>query len=143
MVLFGNKKRPQEGGDEGKFEHARQSYFSGKLKIVTTERIEGRKIKWTFGLVASRSFSSETAFYGLVHNALEAGADAVVGYRENVAFHPDGDRHYTCYGTAVFLEPLKKPGMPLEQAMGGEAPQDAGQDQSGSGKGKKKRGRIV
>jgi hypothetical protein len=29
----------------------------------------------------------------------------VVTYRESIAFHPEGDKHYSCYGTAVLLEP--------------------------------------
>ncbi|EPR43633.1 hypothetical protein dsx2_2250 [Desulfovibrio sp. X2] len=108
MALFGGRKKPTDGDDEQRYEAARQSYFNGRIKIVTTERVEGRDIKWVFGLVASRSFSADTAFYGLINSALEAGADAIVGYRESVAFHPEGERHYTCYGTAVFLEPVKK-----------------------------------
>lgn len=108
MALFSGKKKGLPESDEQRFESARQAYFNGKIKIVTTERIEGRDIKWVFGLVASRSFSPDTAFYGLINSALEAGADAIVGYRESVAFHPEGERHYSCYGTAIFLEPLKK-----------------------------------
>ncbi|MDE5831637.1 MAG: hypothetical protein K2H64_01380, partial [Desulfovibrio sp.] len=27
-----------------------------------------------------------------------------VGYNENVAFHPDGSKYFTCYGTAVMFE---------------------------------------
>ncbi|EPR35155.1 hypothetical protein dsat_2518 [Alkalidesulfovibrio alkalitolerans DSM 16529] len=110
MVFFGGKKRPGDEVDEQRYEAARNAYFNGRVKIVTTERVEGREIKWVFGLVASRSFSADTAFYGLVNSALEAGADAIVGYRESVAFHPEGERHFTCYGTAVFLEPQKKTG---------------------------------
>lgn len=108
MALFSGKKKNAPDGEEQRYESARQAYFNGKIKIVTTERIEGRDVKWVFGLVASRSFSADTAFYGLINSALEAGADAILGYRESVAFHPEGERHYSCYGTAVFLEPVKK-----------------------------------
>jgi uncharacterized protein YbjQ (UPF0145 family) len=43
----------------------------------------------------------EQAFYGMITRAISNGANAVVGYRENVAFHPDGSKYISCYGTAV------------------------------------------
>ncbi len=56
------------------------------------------------GLVSGRGFDSECAFYGLTASAIDIGADAIIGYQENVAFHPDGSRYFSCYGTAVVLE---------------------------------------
>lgn len=109
MVLFGTRKTARESGeDESRFEPAREAYFSGKIKIVTTDGIPGREVKFVFGLVVARGYNPDNAFFGLVSRALEAGADAIVGYRESVAFHPEGDKHYSCYGTAMMLEPLKR-----------------------------------
>jgi uncharacterized protein YbjQ (UPF0145 family) len=110
MGLFGAqmKKKSLIGGEE-EFQQrnaaTKEAYQTGKFKIVTTERIEGRDIKFVFGLVVCRSFNFENAFYGLIARAMDAGADAVIGYRETIAFHPEGDKHYSCYGTAVLLEP--------------------------------------
>jgi uncharacterized protein YbjQ (UPF0145 family) len=72
--------------------------------VVTTPGLEGRKVRKVLGLVSGRGFDSECAFYGLTASALDIGADAIVGYQENVAFHPDGSRYFSCYGTAVILE---------------------------------------
>jgi hypothetical protein len=32
----------------------------------------------------------------------------VIGYKENVAFHPDGSRYVSCYGTAVRINERPK-----------------------------------
>lgn len=106
MVFFGNKKQAK-GGDDPRYDEVREAYVGGRIKVVTTDRIEARDTKWVFGLVVTRSYNPDNAFFGMISQALEAGADAIVGYRESVCFHPEGDKHYTCYGTAVVLEPLK------------------------------------
>ncbi len=110
-MIFGvGKKLKSVGDDEGRdqsHDQARESYLGGKFKIVTTEAIEGREVRLVFGLVVARGYNFDTAFYGLIARAMDAGAEAILGYRENVAFHPEGDRFYSCYGTAVMLQPKK------------------------------------
>lgn len=86
---------------------AKELYLAGKLKIVTTESIPGRDIMGAFGLIVCRSYTFDNAFYGLMAQAIDVNADAIIGYRESVAFHPEGDKYYSCYGTAVRLKQLK------------------------------------
>jgi uncharacterized protein YbjQ (UPF0145 family) len=113
MAFFGPRKRTETRDDDGrrdqKIETARETYMSGKFKIVTTENIEGREVRWVYGLVFARSYNFDTAFFGMISRAVEVGADAVLGYRESVAFHPEGEgeRYYSCYGTAAILMPVK------------------------------------
>jgi uncharacterized protein YbjQ (UPF0145 family) len=110
MIFGGSKKFKSAGEDESRDlqnDQARDAYLSGKFKIVTTDSIDGRDVKLVFGLVVARGYNFDTAFYGLIARAMDAGAEAVLGYRENVAFHPEGDRFYSCYGTAVMLQPKK------------------------------------
>jgi hypothetical protein len=109
MVIFGKGAKRMGGGQEdnldARYLAAKEAYQAGRFKIATTETIPLRQIKFAFGLVVCRSFNFENAFYGLISRAMDAGADAVVTYRESIAFHPEGDKHYSCYGTAVLLEP--------------------------------------
>jgi hypothetical protein len=67
-------------------------------------------------VVSGRGFDSECAFYGLTASAIDIGADAIIGYQENVAFHPDGSRYFSCCGTAVVLEKA-----PTAKALAGKA----------------------
>lgn len=110
MAIFkGKKNGPAE--DEGKSDprlgQAKDVYVAGRFKIVTLDAVPAREVLGTFGLVVCRSYSFDTAFYGLIAQALEVNADAILGYRESVAFHPDGERYYSCYGTAVRMKNLK------------------------------------
>jgi uncharacterized protein YbjQ (UPF0145 family) len=110
MLSFfsGAEKKGRERHEElkrgARLKNAKELFFSGKFPVVTTPVIEGRKIRKVLGLVSGRGFDSECAFYGLTASALDIGADAIIGYQENVAFHPDGSRYFSCYGTAVILE---------------------------------------
>ena len=36
--------------------------------------------------------------------AVNKGAQGIIGYNENVAFHPDGSKYFSCFGTAVMFE---------------------------------------
>ncbi|EHJ46512.1 hypothetical protein DFW101_0495 [Solidesulfovibrio carbinoliphilus subsp. oakridgensis] len=103
----GDKKargRHEELKKGARLKNAKELFFSGKFPVVTTPVLDGRKIRKVLGLVSGRGFDSECAFYGLTASALDIGADAIIGYQENVAFHPDGSRYFSCYGTAVILE---------------------------------------
>lgn len=72
--------------------------------MVTTHQVEGRRIAKVLGLVCCRGYDSEEAFFGMAGRAMNKGAQAIVGYNENVAFHPDGSKYFSCFGTAVMFE---------------------------------------
>jgi uncharacterized protein YbjQ (UPF0145 family) len=108
LSFFGGDKKARGRHEElkkgARLKNAKELFYSGKFPVVTTPGLEGRKVRKVLGLVSGRGFDSECAFYGLTASALDIGADAIVGYQENVAFHPDGSRYFSCYGTAVILE---------------------------------------
>lgn len=106
-LTFGSPKKPRSQENpkhDQRLEMARDVYLSGKIKIVTTEHVPGRNLQWTFGLIVCRGFLFDKAFYGLMAQAMDVNADAIVGYRENVVFHPEGDKYFSCYGTACRLK---------------------------------------
>ncbi|MDO5484126.1 MAG: hypothetical protein Q4F27_04380 [Desulfovibrionaceae bacterium] len=82
----------------------REIFLAGRFPVVTTHQVEGRRIAKVLGLVCCRGFDSEEAFFGMASRALNKGAQAIVGYSENVAFHPDGSKYFSCFGTAVMFE---------------------------------------
>jgi len=102
------KKQTDEIKKGQRLQNAKEMFFTGKFPVVTTPLLEGRRIRKVLGLVSGRSYDTECAFYGLTASAIDIGADAIIGYQENVAFHPDGSRYFSCYGTAVILEREKK-----------------------------------
>ncbi|MBU1249067.1 MAG: hypothetical protein KKB70_10245 [Proteobacteria bacterium] len=108
-LMFGAQKKSSQNEENGlkdqRLINSRDLYLAGKIKIVTTDDIPNRQVSGTFGLIVCRSYTFDNAFYGLVAQALEVNADSIIAYRENVAFHPEGDRYYSCYGTAVRLKP--------------------------------------
>ncbi|MCM0756431.1 hypothetical protein M7784_14440 [Desulfovibrio aminophilus] len=109
-LLFGApaRKLPKtDDGQEVRLAQAREAYLAGRIKIVTTDQVPNQEVAGTFGLIVCRGFVFENAFHGLIAQALDVNADAIVAYRESVAFHPEGDRYYSCYGTAVRLK-IKK-----------------------------------
>ena len=77
--------------------------------------MEGRRIAKVLGLVCCRGFDSDEAFFGMAARAMNKGAQAIVGYNENVAFHPDGSKYFSCFGTAVMFEydPADPEALPL------------------------------
>ena len=80
----------------------KELFSVGRFPVVTTTTIDNdRPIGKVLGLVACRGFDSEDAFFGMAARAVNKGAQAIVGYQEQVAFHPDGSKYFTCYGTAV------------------------------------------
>jgi len=110
MAIFkGNKTKPaeEESKSDPRLGQAKDVYMAGRFKIVTVDSIPAREVLGTFGLIVCRSYTFDNAFYGLIAQALEVNADAILGYRESVAFHPEGDKYYSCYGTAVRLKPVK------------------------------------
>ncbi len=93
----------------------KEIFLSGRFPVVTTDKIEGRTIMKVLGLVCCRGYDSEEAFFGMANRAINKGAQAIVGYTENVAFHPDGSKYFSCFGTAVMFEynPHDKNNIPL------------------------------
>lgn len=99
------KKGKKRGAAMGEnYEKVRELFTSGRFPVVTTESIEGRTIDKVLGLVACRGYDSDEAFFGMTTRAVNKGAQAIIGYQENVAFHPDGSKFFSCYGTAVQFE---------------------------------------
>lgn len=99
-----NRKSEKAGVSAADNVRVREIFNSGRFPVVTTHQVEGRRIAKVLGLVCCRGFDSEEAFYGMAARAMKKGAQAIVGYSENVAFHPDGSKYFTCYGTAVMFE---------------------------------------
>ena len=104
------KSRPSEATSR-----VRDIFMAGRFPVVTTHQVEGRRIAKVLGLVCCRGFDSEEAFFGMASRALNKGAQAIVGYSENVAFHPDGSKYFSCFGTAVMFEydPADPDSLPL------------------------------
>lgn len=93
----------------------REVFLAGRFPVVTTHQVEGRRIAKVLGLVCCRGFDSDEAFFGMAARAMNKGAQAIVGYNENVAFHPDGSKYFSCFGTAVMFEydPADPESLPL------------------------------
>ena len=109
LSLFtGASRQPKDPNEELKrgqrLQHAKEMFYSGKFPMVTTPAIKGRRIKKVLGLVHGRGYDAECALLSLAASAMEIGAEAIIGYREVVAFHPDGSKFFSCYGTAATLE---------------------------------------
>lgn len=109
LSLFTGAPRQQKDPNEElkrgqRLQHARDMFYTGKFPMVTTPSIKGRRIKKVLGLVHGRGYEAECSLLSLAASAMEIGADAVIGYQEAVAFHPDGSKFFSCYGTAVILE---------------------------------------
>jgi uncharacterized protein YbjQ (UPF0145 family) len=106
MLLGGNEKKERKEKDAGPvntLERVKELFGSGRFPVVTTQTFEGRPIAKVLGLVCCRGFDSEEAFFGMAAMALKKGAQGIIGYSENVAFHPDGSKYFSCFGTAVMF----------------------------------------
>lgn len=109
LSLFtGASRQPKDPNEELKrgqrLQHAKDMFYSGKFPVVTTPAMKGRRIKKVLGLVHGRGYDAECALLSLTASAMEIGGEAIIGYQEAVAFHPDGSKFFSCYGTAVTLE---------------------------------------
>ena len=106
FLLGGNEKKTRKAPAkaDGVSERVKELFLSGRFPVVTTDRVEGKEISKVLGLVCCRGYDSEEAFFGMASRAVNKGAHAIVGYIENVAFHPDGSKYFSCYGTAVMFE---------------------------------------
>ncbi len=110
-LIFGSPKKQGAPKEDIRNDHrlklAKDMYMAGKIKMMTTETVPGREIHSAFGLIVCRSYIFDNAFYGLMAQAIDVNADAIIGYRESVSFHPEGDKYYSCYGTAVRMKKVK------------------------------------
>jgi len=92
--------------DTGTTQDIRKLFLSGRFPVATVDTLTGRGCSSkVLGLVAARGYNPEEAFYGMLRRAAAKGAQGIIGYRENVAFHPDGTKFFSCCGTAVRLAP--------------------------------------
>ncbi len=107
----GEKNTPKKDPDA----RVKELFLAGKFPVVTTHGVEGRKVAKVLGLVCCRGYDSEEAFFGMTARAMKKGAQAIIGYCENVAFHPDGSKYFSCFGTAVMFEfePADRDSFPL------------------------------
>ncbi len=119
FLMGGQDKKKRKGektaGSLGATEKVREVFLAGRFPVVTTHQVEGRHIAKVLGLVCCRGYDSEEAFFGMAARAMNKGAQAIVGYNENVAFHPDGSKYFSCFGTAVMFEydPADPDALPL------------------------------
>lgn len=106
FFLLGNnekKTRKNEKSMPENLNRVRELFLSGRFPVVTTPGMEDKRLR-VLGLVACRGYDSDEAFFGMAARAVNKGAQAIIGYQENVAFHPDGSKYFSCYGTAVQIE---------------------------------------
>ncbi len=118
LFLLGDMSKKKKKAEERPVQNstnvrAKEIFLSGRFPVVTTHQVEGRKILKVLGLVCCRGYDSEEAFFGMASRAIGKGAQAIVGYSENVAFHPDGSKYFSCFGTAVMFEYNAEERIPL------------------------------
>lgn len=107
FLMSGNdkKKKPAAARKPENLDRVKELFITGRFPVTTTTQLDDdRKVGKVLGLVVSRGYDSEDAFFGMAARAVNKGAQAIVGYQESVAFHPDGSKFFTCYGTAVQFE---------------------------------------
>lgn len=107
FLLGGNEKKGRKAEarkPDRVTERVKELFLSGRFPVVTTDSVEGKQIAKVLGFVCCRGYDSEDAFFGMASRAVTKGAHAIVGYCENVAFHPDGSKYFSCFGTAVMFE---------------------------------------
>lgn len=105
FLMGGNNKKAKAAKPNENLEKVKELFNTGRFPVVTTNELDdNRKVDRVLGLVACRGFDSEEAFFGMCYRAINQGAQAIIGYQEQVAFHPDGSKYFSCYGTAVQFE---------------------------------------
>lgn len=121
FLLGGEKKKKVQEEKVENLDRVREIFLAGRFPVVTTTELDDhRKVNKVLGLVVCRGYDSEQTFFGMAARAVNKGAQAIIGYQENVAFHPDGSKYFTCYGTAVQYEaqvPTRAAALPEAIAM--------------------------
>jgi len=100
-------KKSNNKTESERIKDARELFTSGQFPVITTKEMPHKQVRRIIGLAAFRAYDIEQAFYGMITRAVSNGANAIVGYQENAAFHPDGSKYISCYGTAVRLRDAK------------------------------------
>lgn len=121
FLLGGDKKKPKPVARKVEnLDRVKELFLNGRFPVITTSELDERKISKVLGLVVCRGYDSEEAFFGMAARAVNKGAQAIVGYNEAIAFHPDGSKFFTCYGTAVQFEApqLKNPELAASKMQG-------------------------
>ena len=109
FLLGGDKKKKKQEAPIENFDRVKEIFLAGRFPVVTTTDLdENRKVSKVLGLVVCRGYDSEETFFGMAARAVNKGAQAIIGYQENIAFHPDGSKYFTCYGTAVRYEMVQQ-----------------------------------
>ncbi len=107
FFLLGNDNKDKKAKNQSNIssiEKVKELFKLGRFPVVTTQEFADRKIAKVLGLVACRGFDADEAFFGMAAMAQNKGGQAIIGYSENVAFHPDGSKFFSCFGTAVVFE---------------------------------------
>ncbi len=113
FLMSGAKKEKKAEVKIENLDKVKEIFRQGRFPVVTTEELEGKTIGKMLGLVACRGYDADDAFFGMATRAVNKGAQAIIGYNENVAFHPDGSKFFSCYGTAIQYEKPKRRSMPI------------------------------
>lgn len=114
FLLGGEKKKKVQERRVENLDRVRDLFLAGRFPVATTAELDDqRKVGKVLGLVVCRGYDSEETFFGMAARAVNKGAQAIIGYQENVAFHPDGSKFFTCYGTAVQFEMASSPRVAL------------------------------
>ncbi len=107
FFLLGNESKEKKAKQQAaisSIEKVKELFRLGRFPVVTTQEFADRKIAKVLGLVACRGFDADEAFFGMAAMAQNKGGQAIIGYSENVAFHPDGSKFFSCFGTAVVFQ---------------------------------------
>ncbi len=106
FFLLGNDKaeKTKKNMQISSVEKVKELFKLGRFPVVTTQEIADRKIAKVLGLVCCRGYDADEAFYGMAAMAQNKGGQAIIAYSENIAFHPDGSKFFSCFGTAVVFE---------------------------------------
>lgn len=107
FFLMGNdkmeKKIKKPSSQTANVAKVKELFKHGRFPIVTTQEIAGKDVAKVLGLVCCRGFDADEAFFGMAAMAQTKGGQAIIGYSENIAFHPDGSKFFSCFGTAVMF----------------------------------------
>ncbi len=107
FFLMGNdkmeKKIKKSNPQAANVAKVKELFKHGRFPIVTTQEMAGKEVAKVLGLVCCRGFDADEAFFGMAAMAQSKGGQAIIGYSENIAFHPDGSKFFSCFGTAVMF----------------------------------------
>ncbi len=105
FFLMGNDKaeKKAQATQISSVDKVKELFKLGRFPVVTTQEMADRNVAKVLGLVCCRGFDADEAFFGMAAMAQNKGGQGIIGYSENVAFHPDGSKFFSCFGTAVMF----------------------------------------